>query len=341
MKIIPLGTSSGQPTAERGVSGLAAFVGSPNHWVLIDCGEGVQQKMMQAKLILKDLDAILITHGHGDHCFGLFGLMAQLSMTGRSKPLKVIAPEEVRKMVQQVHVLSHTDLSYPVEWERPTAGLKVNITENLSCVCVELDHRAPSHGYLLESSKIQYNANIEAFKSEGFEAESEGFEAESVLGAAIAAAKKGEVSVKKDGTEVDMSYAISSALVKESLFVGGDNVNPDLVAKAAPGALCWVHEATYAHKDWVKGNAGVKWGHSSAKMVGEAAAKGRPCALVLTHFSSRYDQGSGPNGVERLAKEASENYKGPVFIANDLEVLTFNPTIKVLPQKDKNKKFLR
>ena len=323
MKIIPLGTSSGQPTLERGVTGLAAFVGSEKRWVLVDCGEGTQQKIMQARLGIGELSAILITHGHGDHCFGLFGLMAQLSMAGRTKPLPVIAPPEVRKMVREVHALSKTHLTYPVEWQEPSAGLRIKLGDELSCLCVEMSHRAPSHGYLLESSKRKDKADADAFAKEGFEPGP-------LLGAAIAAAKRGDQSWRADGTPVDLSWAVESEWVKESLFVGGDNLQPERVAKAAPGALCWVHEATYAHEEWAKGSAGEKWGHSSAKMVGQAAAAGAPKALVLTHFSPRY--GEGPKGVEKLAEEAAQSYKGPIHLAMDLVPLEFAPIVEPMPK---------
>ena len=325
MKIVPLGTSSGVPTLERGVTGLAAFVGSEKKRILVDCGEGTQQRIMRSgsslspdspKLGWGELEAILITHGHGDHCFGLFGILAMMSMSGRSRPLPIVAPAEVRAMAEAVLAHSHTHLTYPISWSAPSAGSVVELFDGVRVSAVEMAHRASSHGYLIESEKIRGSANAGLLAARGF---AEGPQ----MGKAIACLKRGESVGAPDGSIVEPREAIEFEKISESLFVGGDNSEPDRVAKAAPGALCWVHEATYAQEDWAHGGAGLKWGHSSAEMVGKAAAAGQPSALVLTHFSPRY--GEGPMGVDRLGAEASLHYAGPVHLALDLAALEFAP----------------
>lgn len=322
MKIVPLGTSSGQPTLERNVSGLAAYVGSDSRWVMVDCGEGTQQRMMRAKPALSwsDLDAILITHTHGDHCFGIFGVLAALSMSGRTRPLKLVAPHEVKTMAETVLKASHTHLSYALDWTEPVDTLVISLSDRLEATCIKMSHRAPSHGYLLSSSKVVLNVDGEAFARAGYKEDPE-------RGRAVSCAKLGEPSVAPGGQgSVDMTHAVSFKRHVESLFVGGDNLEPLRVAQAAAGACVWVHEATYVHEDWEREGMGVKWGHSSARMVGEAAAIGKPGALVLTHFSPRY--GAGVLGVERLRAEAQEAFGGRVEIAQDLEVLEFKPRIE-------------
>lgn len=343
MKILPLGTSSGQPTMERGVSALAAFVGSANKWILVDCGEGTIQTIMRAGLIpgagdaagaesadrdrfwrlkLTDLEAICITHAHPDHCFGLFGVLLGIDNLGRSKPLKIVAPKEARLMAEAVLTHSHSPISYPLEWIAPEDGLRVELAEGLSCLCVGMAHRAPSHGYLFESSALRLTANHVELAKRGFVSGGE-------LGQAIAALKRGQEAKAPDGSTVQPSEAIEFARVSESLFVGGDNIEPQRVAEKAAGAIAWVHEATYLHEDWEKGGAGIKWGHSSARMIGEAAAQGQPGALVLTHFSPRY--GEGERGVERLAQEAGAFYSGPIHLAMDLAPIEFPARVEILP----------
>jgi len=70
-----LGTSSGVPTKERNVSGIAVTLPEPKSWVLVDCGEGTQHQILNSPLSLPSLKAICITHVHGDHCYGLPGLL--------------------------------------------------------------------------------------------------------------------------------------------------------------------------------------------------------------------------------------------------------------------------
>lgn len=344
MKILPLGTSSGQPTMERGVSALAAFVGSANKWILVDCGEGTVQTIMRAgpiphagepssgaqegedpgawRLRLSDLDAICITHAHPDHCLGLFGVLLGVEALGRSKPLRIVAPREARLMAEAVLMHSHSPISFQLEWTVPEDGLRVELAPGLSCLCVRMAHRAPSHGYLFESIKPQLTAKREKLAMHGFSSGP-------AQGAAIAALKRGQAVTAPDGAIIEAHEAIEFATVSESLFVGGDNIEPSRVAAAAAGALAWVHEATYLHEDWERGGAGVKWGHSSARMIGEAAALGAPGALILTHFSPRY--GEGPKGVEKLATEAASFYAGPIHLAMDLVPLEFAPRVNAMP----------
>ncbi|WP_031324520.1 MBL fold metallo-hydrolase, partial [Pseudomonas taiwanensis] len=76
MDLLFLGTSAGVPTKARNVSGTAVIEASGSHWYLVDCGEGTQHRLLHTPLSIRDLRAIFITHVHGDHCFGLPGLLA-------------------------------------------------------------------------------------------------------------------------------------------------------------------------------------------------------------------------------------------------------------------------
>lgn len=90
-----LGTSSGVPTRRRNMSALALQTGPGASWVLVDCGEATQHQLLRVKLSVRDLEAILITHAHGDHCYGLPGMLASAAMHGRTTPLRLIAPQVV------------------------------------------------------------------------------------------------------------------------------------------------------------------------------------------------------------------------------------------------------
>jgi ribonuclease Z len=274
------------------------------------------------------LESILITHAHGDHCFGLFGIMAMLSMSGRSAPLKIVAPEPAREMALAVLGHSKTYLTYPIEWIEPAKGLSIALREDLSCECVELSHRAPSHGYILRSSKTRASADAKFLLAMGFE---EG----PSLGAAIAKLKAGEDVQAPNGQLACSKDVVKFERLEESVYAGGDNSDPMLVAQAAAGVGVWIHESTYSQADWENGGAGLKWGHSSARQVGAAAAAGKPGLLVLTHFSPRY--GEGGKGIGALVQEAHEAFGGKVVAAKDLVGIEVppiaipieSPTIKV------------
>ncbi|CAM5602375.1 Ribonuclease BN [Stutzerimonas stutzeri] len=95
--LVFLGTSSGTPTPARNVTGLALQEDAGKAWYLIDCGEGTQHRLLRMPLSLHDLRAIFITHVHGDHCYGLPGLLASAGMMGRRHPLEIIAPAGIAR----------------------------------------------------------------------------------------------------------------------------------------------------------------------------------------------------------------------------------------------------
>jgi len=87
MDLLFLGTCAGVPTKARNVSATAVIEASGSGWYLVDCGEGTQHQLLRTPLSIRDLRAIFITHVHGDHCFGLPGLLASAGMSGRTQPL--------------------------------------------------------------------------------------------------------------------------------------------------------------------------------------------------------------------------------------------------------------
>jgi ribonuclease BN (tRNA processing enzyme) len=108
LKLTFLGTSSGVPTIRRNVTALAVQTGQGRDWWLVDCGEATQHRLQRTPLSVHDLAGICITHIHGDHSYGLPGLLASASMTGRKRPLILIAPPAVKRWVDAT--LLHTEL---------------------------------------------------------------------------------------------------------------------------------------------------------------------------------------------------------------------------------------
>src|SRR5438105_9285564 len=98
LRVIPLGTSAGRPTLLRGASALA--VAAERGWVLCDCGEGAQLSAQRADLSLSRLQAVLITHLHGDHFNGLPGLLGTLGLEGRERPLLVAGPRGILALLE-------------------------------------------------------------------------------------------------------------------------------------------------------------------------------------------------------------------------------------------------
>ncbi|WP_366941568.1 MBL fold metallo-hydrolase [uncultured Kushneria sp.] len=112
MQLRFLGTSAGVPTRTRNVSALALIPERQRRWYLIDCGEGIQHQLMHTPLSLARLEAVLITHIHGDHCYGLPGLLASASMAGRRAALTVVGPRAVRDYLEALKATTGLHLGF-------------------------------------------------------------------------------------------------------------------------------------------------------------------------------------------------------------------------------------
>lgn len=112
LKLTFLGTSAGKPTKQRGVSALALEFDQDNKWYLFDCGEGTQRQIIQSKLHAGKLDAIFITHLHGDHYYGLPGLLSTRKLDMSLNPLSVYGPKGIRKFLECALDVSEVNLGY-------------------------------------------------------------------------------------------------------------------------------------------------------------------------------------------------------------------------------------
>lgn len=145
VRIIPLGTSSGVPTKRRNVT---SFIVSPGRqWFLFDCGEGTQYRLMSARVRLSKLAAIFITHLHGDHLFGLPGLLSSLSLKGRSQQLMVFGPRGIEEFVRTTLRVAETHLPFELKISEIAAGGALFNNTEASVDCGPLDHRVQAFGY--------------------------------------------------------------------------------------------------------------------------------------------------------------------------------------------------
>lgn len=299
-----LGTSSGVPSLTRNVSGLAVRHSKNKDWILIDAGEGTQHRIQQTALTLQNLKAICITHVHGDHCYGLLGLLASAGMNGRKDPLILIAPQEIQAWLASSMQLTELYLPYDISFiDVSTLKTHVQINSELSISAHALHHRVASYAFAIEVIQQQKKLNVDALN-------------------AIALPKgklwgdlqqgqniewKGEVLQSQDFVE------ISTQQVK--VIVSGDNDQPELLHQACENAALLIHESTYTQETLEK--VGASPMHSSAKMVAEFAESVKLPNLMLTHFSPRYHD---EKGIALLEQEAKQFYTGQLFMAEDLKV---------------------
>jgi len=302
-----LGTSAGTPTRSRNVSGLALCHSGPKPWYLIDCGEGTQHQLMCSRYSVMQLRAIFITHIHGDHTFGLPGLLTSASMLGRTAPLDIIAPVQVQRFINAVIDNSDSSLNYPLNFidsEAPDFHWQDEHTEVTN---VALSHRVPCRAYVFTERNLSRQLLQDKLRADGVEP-----------GPGWGELQKGKDVALEDGRLLRSEDFTRIPRIARRLIVAGDNDNPTLLADACDGSHVLIHEATYTQD--VADRVGPWPQHSSADQVARFAQQAQIPHLVLTHFSSR-DQ-SGPGGsphINQLAAEAMQHFKGQLFLARDFD----------------------
>lgn len=300
-----LGTSSGVPTKARNVSATAVIEASGTGWYLVDCGEGTQHQLLHSPLSVRDLRAILITHVHGDHCFGLPGLLASAGMSGRKEPLQLVLPADLQSWVRQSLAVSDTYLPFELQM-KPVETFTGLEHGNVQIGVVELSHRVPSYGFVFEERDPEPRLDTQRLQADGIPA-----------GPMWGQLARGR-TVEHEGRQLDPQTYLQPTRPAQRIIVCGDNDRPELLSTLAANVDVLVHEATFTQP--VVERTQATFGHSTAAAVARFAETAGVRNLVLTHFSARYQSGGGRGGsIEEVREEAQAHYNGHLTLARDLQ----------------------
>lgn len=308
MRFTFLGTSAGMPTRERNVTGLAVAIEQQRDWYLVDCGEGTQHRLLRTPYSAARLRAIFITHVHGDHCYGLPGLIASAQMGGRRLPLTVCAPEGIAEFVAAAQ--RHTDmapLTYPLHFVRSDQPGFLYKDENFSVDSTALSHRVPSYAYRL--TEVVHDRQLDAGRLAA---------AGVPRGPLWGELQRGHTVRLDDARSITPAQVCRPQRKPRRLLVGGDNDRPELLEEKLRDCDALIHEATYSEA--VLARVGPHYQHSTPAQVARAAQRAGVPHLVLTHFSQRYRRRARPgeNSIDELADEARAHFDGGLFMAEDL-----------------------
>ncbi|RJG04476.1 MBL fold metallo-hydrolase [Noviherbaspirillum sedimenti] len=307
-----LGSSSGTPTKTRNVTALALRADNARQWYLVDCGEGTQHRILSTSLSLASLRAIFITHVHGDHCYGLPGLLASAGMQNRTEPMLLAGPQAVRHFLDGVMQTTQLKLPYEIEFIDVEAMPTISALPDFRVQATALSHRVPTYAYSFTEQAVE--ARLDAVKLAS---------ANIPAGPLWGRIQRGEDVVLPDGRAVRASDYLLPLRKPRKIIVGGDNDTPGLLAHEARDADVLIHEATYTEAVLSKVGPGPQ--HSSAKRVAQFASEAKIRNLVLTHFSPRYQEQKG-EGIAKgglsladIHTEEKVHYSGSLFLANDFE----------------------
>lgn len=274
-------------------------------WDLFDCAEGTQHQLLPTSLSLPKLRRIFISHLHGDHCFGIFGLLGSRSMSGCTTPLTVYGPAGIEAMVRHVLEASDSRIGFPLEFHE-VASEGERIVENSDEVidAIALDHRIESFGWCIREAERAGEFFPDKAAELGVEP-----------GPAYQRLRNGE-TVEGSAGPVTPDQVVGPTRPGRSIIVAGDNRDPEKLLDTTGGVQLLVHESTFTEE--ALEHLGDDRGHSTAHRVAVAAEQHGIDHLLLTHFSPRYGpSGTGGQTVEALRVEAREAYSGNLDLAED------------------------
>lgn len=332
LKLTFLGTSAGVPTKHRNVTGLAVSLHShvrktkDTAWLLIDCGEGTQHQLLHTPLSLLQLQAICITHVHGDHCYGLAGLLASMAMNGRTTPLTLIAPQPIAKLLDTLTITTELYFNYPINFiaieslqtSNGFQSVPITLADNhhIHIDIIALSHRTASYGFKI-SQHLEYQQLL-----------TKKLHALNLPPSPIwGQLQNGQDVLLDNGQILLASDFLQQKSEKTAIIVAGDNDNPELLQPFCENVSVVVHEATYtqaiADKIKMRGD-GFDPKHSSAKQVATFANNVKLPNLILTHFSGRFQLFDNPNSntpnMGHIRTEVEQCYQGNYWLANDFDV---------------------
>lgn len=268
-----LGNSSAKPTPKAHPS--AQVVNLNEQYYLVDAGEGVQQQLIRRGISPLRLRAVFISHLHGDHCFGLFPLIATLGLEGKRTPLDIYAPAPMGDILEYHKKFFWDDLPYEVKWHEVKTTEHCIIFENktLEVWSVPLRHSIPTVGYHFKEKEPQLN--VDKFKIAKY----------NLSISQIVAAKRGEDIVLSSGEVIPNSELTYIPFKPRSYAYLSDTNYSAKAAERVRGVDLLYHETTYAQSEemWAKGR-----GHSTTFDAAKVALKAEAKRLIIGHFSSRY-----------------------------------------------------
>ena len=293
MQVTFLGTSSGVPTRARNVSAVALRLPQRAEMWLFDCGEGTQHQFLRSDLRLSQLRRIFITHMHGDHVFGLPGLLASLGLSGNSNEgIDLYGPDPLEGFLHGALRNSSTRIGYPLEVHRsrPAAetGTLLYEDDELLVRCTPLTHRVPAYAYRVEQKPLAGRFDVAKAKDLGIPP-----------GPIYAQLKRGESVELDDGRVIDGRDLCGPDREGVSIVYCTDTVFSEAAVNLARGADLLIHESTFAHEE---AEMAFQKQHSTSTMAAQTAAEAGVGRLALTHLSPRYAPGNSVTADDLLAE---------------------------------------
>ncbi len=267
-----LGNNSAIPAFDRNPT--AQVLQTMEESFLIDCGEGTQMQLSKYKIKRSKINHIFISHLHGDHYFGLIGLLTSMSLLNRPQDLHLHAPPELEQLINLQLNFASTQLSYNLHFH-PLKDEGVIVDGNKMMVsCFKVQHRIDCWGFLFREKKNPRKLNAERAKIYEIPA------------AFYDKLQQGEDYVTKKGTIVPNEEVTTEAPKPKSYAYCADTIFDESLAEKVKEVDLLYHEATYL-KD-LHERAAARF-HSTTVQAATIAKNAAVNRLLIGHFSSKYE----------------------------------------------------
>ncbi len=288
-EIYILGCGSALPTTRHHLS--CQVVKNGHKLYMIDCGEGAQLQFRRLKLNFNRLDQIFISHLHGDHFYGLPGLISTLGLLGRKKDLFVYAPAGMKEFLTPILSNFNKDLPYPVHINEfdTTANTLLWEDKLLTVESIPLKHRVPTGGFLFREKPKDRHLIPGMIRFY------------TIPVSRLSEIKKGADYTTEEGQTIPNSRLTRPSQPPKSYAYCSDTAFYPPIASVVKGVDLLYHEATFMEKDRVRAEQTF---HSTARQAAEIARMSSVGKLLLGHFSARYED---ENWLKNEAKEVFPN----------------------------------
>ena len=309
MELLFLGTGSGVPARHRNVSSIALkLLDERNSVWLFDCGEATQHQILHTTLKPRKIEKIFITHLHGDHIFGLPGLLSSRAFQGGTTALTIYGPKGIKNYVQSSLRYSYTHLRYPLYFVEIEEDSVLFEDSQFKVSCKLLNHGVPSYGFRIEEEDHEGTLDSEKLKELGVP-----------FGPLYGRLKKGETVTLENGKILVGTDFIGEAHKGRVITILGDTKPTNTSIELSQSSDVLVHESTFSAEDK---KMAMDYNHSTNIDAAETAKKSGVKKLLLTHISARYLG----NDSKKLEKEARSVFP-ETYIMKDFDEVSI-PLVK-------------
>jgi ribonuclease Z len=303
MELVFLGTGAGVPSKSRNVTSIALkLLAERNEIWLFDVGEATQRQILRTNIRPRKITKIFITHLHGDHLYGLPGLVASRSFQGGNTPLTVYGPVGVKDFLETSLRVSDTHLSYPLRFVELKRAGEIFDDPTFSVSAGELDHRIQSFGYRVIEKPHPGALLVDELQAAGVPS-----------GPLYGRIKASQDVTLDDGRVIHAADFVDRPQPGRIVTILGDTRKTPNAVKLGMDADVLVHESTFGASE---AKLAHRYYHSTSKSAAETAKQAHVGLLLLTHISARY-LGNASHQLVTEARTVFPNTK----IVHDLETI--------------------